>query len=206
MLRVNGCVFCSISLWSVYMCVRMPLSLVPLRECVRARRFRASLLLCTTCAIVRSCCNWRASCVAIKQPQKKKSNHRAAPADQGSFLWSLWYSQGNDSDRFRRRCQCTFQETWKGNGEGIHEGSGQSWWNRNRTWNVTMKNICCYVFMTLTPPPVFPHVDIDNHSTFSYKKCPWCWRSTFRYTNKYALYVSTWHVREYLYYKWMIYT
>ena len=27
MLRVYGCVFCSISLLSVYMCVRMPLSL-----------------------------------------------------------------------------------------------------------------------------------------------------------------------------------
>jgi len=41
----------------------------PLREYHRARRFRASLLLHTTC--VRSCCNWRASCVAAKQWKKK---------------------------------------------------------------------------------------------------------------------------------------
>ena len=35
-----------------------------LRECLRARRFQASLLLYTTC--VRSWCNWRANCVAAK--------------------------------------------------------------------------------------------------------------------------------------------
>jgi len=40
----------------------------PLRECLRAGRFRASPLLHPTC--VRSCCNWRASCVATKQKTK----------------------------------------------------------------------------------------------------------------------------------------
>jgi len=42
----------------------------PLQECLRARRFRATLLLHTTC--VRSWCNWRASSVAAKQNQKKQ--------------------------------------------------------------------------------------------------------------------------------------
>ena len=42
----------------------------PLRECLRARCFRATLLLHTTC--VRSCCTWRASCVAAKYPKIKK--------------------------------------------------------------------------------------------------------------------------------------
>ena len=41
----------------------------PLQECLRAARFRASLLVHTTC--VRSCCNWRSNCVATKQNQKK---------------------------------------------------------------------------------------------------------------------------------------
>ena len=91
-------------------------------------------------AVIGALAVWR------QNNNKKKSNHRAASADQGSFLWSLWCSQGNDSDKFRRRCQCAFQETWEGNGEGNHEGSGQSYWNRNRTWNVTMKKNCCYVF------------------------------------------------------------
>jgi len=45
----------------------------PLQKCPRAGRFRASLLLHTTC--VRSWCNWRASCVASKQQQKKHKKH-----------------------------------------------------------------------------------------------------------------------------------
>jgi len=63
-LRVYGCVFCSVPLLSVYLCVRMPHSLrsIALRDCLRARRFWATLLLHTTCA--RSCCTWCDSCVA----------------------------------------------------------------------------------------------------------------------------------------------
>jgi hypothetical protein len=41
-----------------------------LRECLRARRFWATLLLHTTC--VRSWWNWRASCVAAKHKRGKK--------------------------------------------------------------------------------------------------------------------------------------
>jgi len=41
-----------------------------LRECLRGRRFRASLLLHTTC--VRSWCNWHTRCVTTKHVIKKK--------------------------------------------------------------------------------------------------------------------------------------
>jgi len=51
----------------------------PLLECLRAGRFRASLLLHTTC--VRSWCNWRASCVAAKQPKKQRHETRSV------FFW-----------------------------------------------------------------------------------------------------------------------
>jgi len=64
----NRCVLCSISLFFVYMCVRMPQTHG--RRSASAKHFRASLLLHTTC--VRSCCNWRAICVAAK-PLKRKS-------------------------------------------------------------------------------------------------------------------------------------
>jgi len=49
--------FCS----SICVCVCLQVQ-GPLRDCPRAGRFRASLLLHTTC--VRSCCTWRASRVA----------------------------------------------------------------------------------------------------------------------------------------------
>ena len=45
----------------------------PLRKCLRARRFRASLLLHPTC--VRSCCHWCATCVVTK----KKKEPRVKP-------------------------------------------------------------------------------------------------------------------------------
>ena len=54
----------------------------PLRECLRARRFRASLLLHTTC--VRSCCKWRASRVVAKH-SKKNSPRRLS--DSASDSW-----------------------------------------------------------------------------------------------------------------------
>jgi len=41
----------------------------PLRECPRAGRFRATLLLRTTC--MHSCCNWSASCVAAQQTKNQ---------------------------------------------------------------------------------------------------------------------------------------
>ena len=40
-----------------------------LRECLRARRFWAALLLHTTC--VRDWCNWRANCVVAKHTKKE---------------------------------------------------------------------------------------------------------------------------------------
>ena len=51
-----------------------------LRECLRARRFCASVLLHTTCN--RSCCNWRASCVVTKHEEKK----HLSIWDSNSFL------------------------------------------------------------------------------------------------------------------------
>jgi len=42
-----------------------------LRECLQARRFRATLFLHTT--YVHSCCTWRASCVDSKPKKQKKS-------------------------------------------------------------------------------------------------------------------------------------
>ena len=48
-----------------------------LRECLRARRFRDSLLLHTTC--VRSCCNWRASCVAAKHQKTQRGKNTKLP-------------------------------------------------------------------------------------------------------------------------------
>jgi len=52
---------------SIFLCVCLQLQ-GPLRECPQAGRFRASLLLHTTC--VRSWCNWHASCVAGKITKK----------------------------------------------------------------------------------------------------------------------------------------
>ena len=52
MLRVYACVFCSISMLFVYMCRGVCVCLLvqgPLRECLRAGHFRASILLHTTC-------------------------------------------------------------------------------------------------------------------------------------------------------------
>jgi len=46
-----------------------------LRECLRARRFRAILLLHTTCVL--SLCTWRASCVAAKHTNKNCFTHRS---------------------------------------------------------------------------------------------------------------------------------
>ena len=51
------------STWNQYSWVRGPL-----RECLRARRLRPTLLLHTTC--VRSWCTWRTSCVAAFKKQK----------------------------------------------------------------------------------------------------------------------------------------
>ena len=64
MLCVNACVFCSIPLLFACMCMRKtssPRSIVG-RECIQARRFRATLLLRTTC--MRSCCTRRISSMA----------------------------------------------------------------------------------------------------------------------------------------------
>ena len=71
MLRVYGCVFCSIPLLFVYLRMRIFSNLrsiagVPFDS---ARRFRASLLLHTT--RMRSCCSWSASCVAAEQNKTK---------------------------------------------------------------------------------------------------------------------------------------
>ena len=70
MFRFSWCVFCSISLLFDCMCIRCHEVHGPLRECLRARHFRATLSLRTTC--VHSCCNWRASCVAAKLTHTQK--------------------------------------------------------------------------------------------------------------------------------------
>jgi len=73
MFRVSWCAFCSMSLLFDYMCVRLLLiswSIAGVPS--SARRFRASLLLHTTC--VRSWCTWRASCVAAKHKNKNRKH------------------------------------------------------------------------------------------------------------------------------------
>jgi len=60
------------------------------RECPRAGRFWASLLLHPTC--VHSCCNWRASCVAAKHKQKNKKpkprSTAGVPFDSVRRFWA----------------------------------------------------------------------------------------------------------------------
>jgi len=72
MLRVYGCVFCFISLLSVYMCVCMPSSSRSIAGVPSSRGLPGwswlPLLLHTTC--VRSCCK-RANCVAAQQQKNK---------------------------------------------------------------------------------------------------------------------------------------
>ena len=59
---------------SICMCVCLQVE-GPLRKCLRARCFRASLYCTSIC--VHSWCNWRASCASCvdSKPKKKKSEH-----------------------------------------------------------------------------------------------------------------------------------
>ena len=80
-----------------------------LRECLWARRFRATLILHTTC--VRSWCNGCASCVAAKYTHKKKlgKDLKRIPHKYGhicvGFFLSLWNYE------FRLLWECC---TWSG--------------------------------------------------------------------------------------------
>jgi len=66
-------VCCVLFLFYLSICVCVCLQVQgPLRECLRAGRYQASLLLHTICA--RSWCIWRDSCVAAKHPKKKRDN------------------------------------------------------------------------------------------------------------------------------------
>jgi len=67
MCSVSWCLLCFMSLSFDYICIFYS----PLRECLRARHFRATSLLHTTC--VRSCCTWRGSCVAAKHKKKSRN-------------------------------------------------------------------------------------------------------------------------------------
>jgi len=62
MLRVYGCVFCPISLLSVYMYVRMPLSLRSIVGVPSSQALPGYLI--TAHHLCAFCCTWRASCVA----------------------------------------------------------------------------------------------------------------------------------------------
>jgi len=63
-----------------------------LRECLQAGRFRASLIVHTTC--VRSWCNWRTSCVAANN--NKKNFHKLACFEIQNHSETIisWTSQG----------------------------------------------------------------------------------------------------------------
>jgi len=61
-------------LFCLYICVCVWLQIQgPLRECPRARRFQATLLLRTTC--MRFWCNWSAICVATQQTKDQKPSN-----------------------------------------------------------------------------------------------------------------------------------
>ena len=82
-----------------------------MRECLRARHFRASLLLHTTCV---SSCNWRTSCVAAKHTKKDK-------AISGKDVPSEWHDRTN-------RAVFTWQEPRR-------KGGTVSYEDRKSTWN-----------------------------------------------------------------------
>ena len=69
--------------------VKQKIKMIVLRECLRARRFRATLLLHTTC--VRSYCTWRAGCVAAYQKKKKGPIKGLKKRKEGLGFYVNWH-------------------------------------------------------------------------------------------------------------------
>jgi len=87
---VPWCVFCCISLLFDTCSVLPTMCHGPLRECLRARRFRAqaTLLLHTICG--RSCCTWRASCLG-QNTKKKVPIYVYSYSNQNTHTYLLSY-------------------------------------------------------------------------------------------------------------------